>query len=200
MFGVFQSEYEIHSNKYNAVFKNYGGALTQEECNEAFSICNYILKVKLHNDYRNIESDINLIGKHLASNLNYQLSAKYHITCFDIDMDLADLKLRSVSLPSGSIDEINIESEKYKEYAEKYLAYELLEIRKEQRGKSIVSSINDIDLRTYFAEYQKAKNGDYEINVKADMLGRGGTLHLSIDYIPKKSSCQKYYGQLLKSS
>lgn len=196
---IFQAEYEKFSEKYKIVFDCYGGGpLTQEEYNDAFLISDYILKTKLHNDYRAIESDFNLIHKYLARNVNPLLSVIYHISCFDIEIDLVDIKQDSFSLPSFLINELDVKSDKYREYVEKYIAYEMLEIRKKQQMRVIASSINESDLKAYFAKYQNAKNGDNVINMKAEMQGNGGVLNLSIDYIPRKVLVSKIIWSIIK--
>lgn len=164
--------------------------LTEEERREALEISKYILAIKLQEVFNQVERDINIFLPYMLKFKCANLLASYSIRPFNLKLDITNSVIEDIKIPKFKIKEIEAKS-RFKKYSDKYLAYELVTIKKEIT-KSINSSfLNVNDIALFFAQFEELSNGESEVNMKSTFQGSGGVLSLQVQLKPLK---------LLKSS
>lgn len=112
-------------------------------------------------------------------------SASYSITTFNVKVDITRTGLDDVALPKFKIREIEANSN-FKNYADKYLAYELVNIHSQSQTAVANSFLNSHDIKIFFDHYEEISLGDSEVNMKSTFQGEGGTLSIEAQMKPLK--------------
>jgi hypothetical protein len=159
--------------------------LSEEEKVEALEISKYILEIKLQKSFDQIERDFNLFLPYMFKFKRGIFSATYSISMFNINVDITHSGVIDVEIPKFKIKEIKANS-KFKEYADKYLAYELVSIHKEENKLVSISFLNANDIELFFEHYMELSNGESEVSMNSTFQGEGGTLSMQVKMKPLK--------------
>ena len=180
---IFEKEYE----KIQALtIRNFRfNILTEEEKSEALEISKYILEIKLQKAFDQIEKDFNIFLPYMFKFKRGIFSSNYSITLFNLKVDITNTSIEDVEIPKFKIKEIEANS-RFKEYSDKYLAYELLSIHKEANKAVSNSFLNANDIALFFAHYEELSNGESEVSMNSTFQGEGGILSLKAQMKPLK--------------
>lgn len=180
---IFEKEYE----KIQALtIRNFRfNILTEEEKDEALEISKYILDIKLQKAFDQIERDFNIFLPYMFKFKRGIFSANYSITLFNLKVDITNTGIDDIEIPKFKIKEIEANS-RFKEYSDKYLAYELVSIHKEANKAVSNSFLNANDIALFFAHYEDLSNGESEVNMNSTFQGEGGILSLKAQMKPLK--------------
>lgn len=172
---IFEKEYE----KIQALtIRNFRfNILTEEEKEEALNISKYILEIKLQKAFDQIERDFNIFLPYMFKFKRGIFSANYSITLFNLKVDITNTGIDDIEIPKFKIKEIEANS-RFKEYSDKYLAYELVSIHKEANNAVSNSFLNANDIALFFEHYEELSNGESEVNMNFTFQGEGGILLL----------------------
>jgi hypothetical protein len=168
---------------YNRVEDFY--ILNDEEKKEALQIAQYIVCVKLKKMFDQIEKDFNTFLPFMLSIKRGIFTATYYILKFNLNVDLTKINFHKIEVPKFLIEEIEANS-RFKEYSDKYLAYELVTIHIE--GNKAISSafLNANDIKLFFDHYEELSHSDSEIDMKSKFDGEGGWLSIQVSMKPIK--------------
>lgn len=180
---IFEKEYE----KIQALtIRNFRfNVLSEEEKEEALEISKYILEIKLQKSFDQIERDFNIFLPYMFKFKRGIFSANYSITLFNLKVDITNTGIDDIEIPKFKIKEIEANS-RFKEYSDKYLAYELVSIHKEANKAVSNSFLNSNDIALFFAHYEELSNGESEVNMNSTFQGEGGILSLKAQMKPLK--------------
>ena len=159
--------------------------LTEEEKIEALEISKYILEIKLQKSFDQVERDFNVFLPYMFKFKRGIFSATYSISMFNINVDITNTNIIDVEIPKFKIKEIEANS-KFKEYSDKYLAYELVSIHKEAKKSVSISFLNANDIEMFFEHYMELSNGESEVSMNSTFQGEGGILSLKAQMKPLK--------------
>ena len=157
--------------------------LTEEERKEALEISKYILEIKLQKTFDQIERDFNIFLPYMFKFKLGNFSANYSITFFNLRLDISNTGIEDVGIPKFKIKEIEANS-RFKEYSDKYLAYELISIHKEVNKAISNSFLNANDIALFFAHYTELSIGESEVSMSSTFQGEGGILSLKVEMKP----------------
>jgi hypothetical protein len=180
---IFEKEYEkiqtltIRNFRFNV--------LTEEEKLEALEISKYILEIKLQKAFDQIERDFNIFLPYMFKFKRGIFSANYSISEFNLKVDITNTGLQDVEIAKFRIKEIEANS-RFKEYSNKYLAYELVSIHKDANKAVSNSFLNANDIQLFFTHYEELSNGESEVNMNSTFQGEGGILSLKAQMKPLK--------------
>lgn len=180
---IFEKEYEkiqtltIRNFRFNV--------LTEEEKLEALEISKYILEIKLQKVFDQIERDFNIFLPYMFKFKRGIFSANYSISEFNLKVDITNTGLQDVEIAKFRIKEIEANS-RFKEYSNKYLAYELVSIHKDANKAVSNSFLNANDIQLFFTHYEELSNGESEVNMNSTFQGEGGILSLKAQMKPLK--------------
>ena len=180
---IFEQEYEkIHA----LTIVNFRfNVLTEEEKEEALEISRYILVIKLQKAFDQIQRDFNTFLPYMFKFKRGIFSASYSITIFNLSVDITNTGIDDIEIPKFNINETYANS-RFKEYSDKYLAYELVSIHKEDNKAVSNSFLNANDIQLFFAHYEELSNGESEVNMNSTFQGEGGILSLKAQMKPLK--------------
>jgi hypothetical protein len=180
---IFEKEYE----KIQALtIRNFRfNVLTEEEKEEALEISKYILEIKLQKSFDQIERDFNTFLPFMFKFKRGIFSASYSITAFNLKVDITNLGIDDIEIPKFNINEAEANS-RFKEYSDKYLAYELVSLHKETNKAISNSFLNTNDIQLFFAHYEELSNGESEVSMNSTFQGEGGILSLKAQMKPLK--------------
>ncbi|MEO6684094.1 MAG: hypothetical protein ABIN48_14825 [Ginsengibacter sp.] len=159
--------------------------LTEEEKIEALEISKYILEIKLQKSFDQVERDFNVFLPYIFKFKRGIFSATYSIYMFNIKVDITNTNIIDVEIPKFKIKEIEANS-KFKEYSDKYLAYELVSIHKEAKKSVSISFLNANDIEMFLEHYIELSNGESEVSMNSTFQGEGGILSLKAQMKPLK--------------
>jgi hypothetical protein len=159
--------------------------LTEEEKLEALEISKYILEIKLQKAFDQIERDFNIFLPYMFKFKRGIFSANYSISEFNLKVDITNTGLQDVEIAKFRIKEIEANS-RFKEYSNKYLAYELVSIHKDANKAVSNSFLNANDIQLFFTHYEELSNGESEVNMNSTFQGEGGILSLKAQMKPLK--------------
>jgi hypothetical protein len=172
---IFEKDYE---NIQALTIRNFKfNILTEEEKNEALEISKYILEIKLQKAFDQIERDFNIFLPYMVKFKRGIFSAHYSITHFNLKVDITNTGIDNIEIPKFKIKEIEANC-RFKEYSDKYLAYELVSIHKEANKAISNSFLNANDIALFFAHYEELSNGENEVNMNSTFQGEGGILSM----------------------
>lgn len=159
--------------------------LTEEEKIEALEISKYILEIKLQKSFDQVERDFNVFLPFIFKFKRGIFSATYLITMFNININITNTNIIDVEIPKFKIKEIEANS-RFKEYSDKYLAYELVSIHKEAKKSVGKSFLNANDIEMFFEHYMELSMGESEVSMNSTFQGEGGILSLNAQMKPLK--------------
>ncbi len=159
--------------------------LTEEEKEEALEISKYILEIKLQKAFDQIENDFNIFLPYMFKFKRGIFSANYSIKLFNLKVDITNTSIEDIEIPKFKIKEIEANS-RFKEYSDKYLAYELVSIHKDANKAVSNSFLNSNDIALFFAHYEELSNGESEVSMNSTFQGEGGILSLKAQMKPLK--------------
>lgn len=180
---IFEKEFEKIKS---TTIKSYQfKVLTEDDKQEALEIAHYILETKLQNSFDQTERDFNVFLPYMFSFNRGLFSASYLIATFNLKIDITRTGLNDIAIPKFKIREIEANS-KYKNYADKYLAYELVNLHSQSQTAIANSLLNSQDIQLFFAHYEELSFGESEVNMKSTFQGEGGTLSIQAQMKPLK--------------
>ena len=180
---IFYREYEkiqmltIRNFRFNV--------LTEDEKLEALEISKYILEIKLQNVFDQIDRDFNVFLSYIIKFKRGIFSANYCISEFNLNVDITNSEVHDFENAKFRIKEIDINS-RFKEYSNKYLAYELLSIQKEANKAVNNSFLSANDIQLFFSHYELLSSGENEVNMNSIFQGEGGILSINAQMKPLK--------------
>lgn len=180
---IFEQEYE----KIQALtIRNFRfNILTEVEKEETLEISKYILEIKLQIAFDQIERDFNTFLPFLFKFKRGIFSASYLINAFNIKADLTNTGINVIDIPKFNINEAEANS-RFKEYSDKYLAYELVSLYKGSNKAISNSFLNETDIQIFFAHYEALSNCESEVIMNSTFQGEGGILSLKAQMKPLK--------------
>jgi hypothetical protein len=180
---IFEKEYD---KIQSLTIRNFRfNVLTEEEKVEALEISKYILELKLQKTFDQIERDFNTFLPHMFKFNRGIFSASYSITTFNIKIDITYTGIEDIEIPKFKINETEANS-RFKEYSDKYLAYELVSIHKDANKAVSNSFLNSNDIQLFFTHYEELSNGESEVSMNSTFQGEGGILLLNAQMKPLK--------------
>ena len=185
---IFEKEYsEIKSYSYESlnIYHLRTDMLKDDELNEAIEISKYILEVKLQNLFNQIERDFQIFLPFIKKLKIGTFVSSFEIKLFDIVINLAELDSNEIKVPNFKIPEIDSNSE-FKNYADKYLAYELISINRKSKEQIENSFLNTNDLQLFLNQYNELSNYDSEVSFNCNFLGESGELKIKARFVPPK--------------
>jgi hypothetical protein len=164
--------------------------LNKDEKDEAREIIKFILKTKLQKEFDKIEKDFNTFLPFMPKFNKGKFNANYEMSFFNKKCQISNLQeLSEIKIPKFRIPEISNNS-RFKRYADKYLAYELM-LMETSHKKAIASSfLNDYDLKLFYTYYTAISQGGSEAEINSYFQGEGGILRLK-SYIKPLSKIKK---------
>jgi hypothetical protein len=190
LFNIFQCEYEKIKKITSYKFKF--NVLSDDEKTEAIEIGKYILEIKLQSVFEQIESDFNIFLPYIERLNMGVVKANYKIHKFKVQIELS--KVKDIEIPRLDIKDSDTNS-RFKYYAEKYLAFELLGLRKHNESALKDSILSRSDLDMFENHMNKVILGDIEVSLSSIFHGKAGELNLFLSFIPKRL----LYNSILKS-
>lgn len=178
-------EKELHKIKNLPPCTFRFNVLTEEEKQEALEVSKYILETKLQISFNQIEQDFNIFLPYMFRFKRGLFTASYFINSFNLNVDMANSGLSDLTMPKFAIDEIQVNSQ-FKIYADKYLAYELVNLHSEKKKAIANAFLNSHDIKLFFDHYEELSAGENEINMKSSFQGEGGTLSIQVKMKPLK--------------
>lgn len=180
---IFEKEYEKIQNLTIQNFKF--NVLNDEEKKETLEISKYILEIKLQKTFDQIERDFSIFLSYMFKFKRGMFSAVYSIAIFNLRIDLLDIGIEDLKIPKFTINEAEANS-RFKEYSDKYLAYELISIQHNANKAVNNSFLNANDIQLFFAHYEELANGESEVSMNSTFQGEGGILTLKAQMKPLK--------------
>ena len=180
---LFEKEYEkiqtliIHNFRFNL--------LTEDEKEEALEISKYILEIKLQKAFDQIERDFDVFLAYMVKFTRGIFSATYSITALNLEVDITNTGFEDIEISKFRIKEIETNS-KFKEYSDKYLAFELVSIYQEANKAVSNSFLNANDIHLFFSHYEELSNGESEVSMNSTFQGEGGILTIKAQMKPLK--------------
>ena len=159
--------------------------LTNSEKNEAKEIVKYILKIKLQTIYSQLENDLNIILPFIGRVTRGKVQINYRLRGLNTKFNLKNSKIISVQFPKFEINEIQSKS-RFDTFANKYLAYEMLEIHKKSLRTKSDGLINEVDLNFFFKQYEEFIFGENEVKLDSNFRGEAGDLTINAKIVPVK--------------
>jgi hypothetical protein len=159
--------------------------LTEEEKEEALEISKYILEIKLQKAFDQIERDFNTFLPFMIKFKRGNFTASYSIISLNLKVDMTNTGIEDIEIPKFKINDIETNS-RFKEYSDKYLAYELVSIHKEANKAVSNSFLNENDMQLFLSHYEELSNGDSEVSMNSNFQGEGGVLILKAQMKPLK--------------
>jgi hypothetical protein len=159
--------------------------LTDEEKLEALEISKYILTVKTQRLYEQIVRDLNTFLPSIPRFDVGDFTFTYSVPALGKTVNVSTV---SESLPFANQNFIkDTESNsRFKEYADEYLAYELLTVDTLSIKAKADSFLNTLDLDAFYHHYCKLLTGESEIQIHSLFHGEGGLLSLKVQILPFK--------------
>jgi hypothetical protein len=171
--------------------------LTEDEKSEALKISQYIVFVKLHKQFHQIEKDFNTFLPFMQGFRRGMFQAFYKISAFNINLELTNANFIQVVIPKLTINEI-ASSSRFKEYSDRYLAYELVNINNEANKAIVTAFLNHSDIKLFFDHYEELSQSDSEIDIKSTFTGEGGLLNIKAKMKPTKMLKVSVFMSLIK--
>jgi hypothetical protein len=171
--------------------------LKDKEKQEALEIVHYILETKLQKSFDQIERDFNVFLPYMFSFNRGIFSASYLITNYNLKVDITKTGLNDIIIPKLKIREIKPNSN-FISYADKYLAYELLNLHAQSQVAVSNSFLNANEIELFFDRYEELSFGDSEVNMKFTFQGEGGTLTIQVQFKPLKMIKTSMYVSITK--
>ncbi|MBS9767064.1 MAG: hypothetical protein KGV44_05945 [Flavobacteriaceae bacterium] len=168
--------------KYDGVFK----ILLNDEVKEVEAICKYILKTKLIVEFNKLKDDFEVFFSYVDKIKEYDIEdVEYNLSFYSGKLNLTnkDCCLNKFSTVNFNIPYTENNS-KYKNIADKYLAYELVNVRNENNKKIVKSILNKNNLDLFLSHYNNLANTKSVSHLKGSFNGEGGVLFLNLKIIP----------------
>lgn len=159
--------------------------LTEDEKSEALKISQYIVSVKLQKQFNQIEKDFSTFLRFMNGFRRGVFNAVYNISAFNLKIDITSTKFTQVEFPHLIVKEIEANS-RFKDYSDKYLAYELVNIQSENNKAIVNAFLNYNDIKVFFGQYEELSKSESEINMKSKFNGEGGLLNIDVRMKPIK--------------
>jgi hypothetical protein len=178
---IFEKEYDkiqelkIKNFKFNI--------LTESEKEEALKISRYILEIKLRKTFDQVERDLNIFLPFMSKFKRGIYSAIYSIRSSGIKLDITNAKFENLKISKFKVDELEVNN-RFKQYSDKYLAYELLSMQKNDTRVVCDSFLNSDDLAIFFEHYAKLSGIGSIVDMNSTFYGEGGTLSISVQIKP----------------
>jgi hypothetical protein len=180
---IFENEYEQIQTLVNPNFRF--NVLTEKEKLEALEISKYILEIKLQKEFDQIERDFNVFVPYLFKFKSGLFTSNYSITYFNLKVNITNAGVEEIKIPKFKIKELE-SNNRFKEYLDKYLSYELLSIHKEANKAVYNSFLNSTDIEFFIKHYEELSKGESELKINSTFQGEGGILSLNISMKPLK--------------
>lgn len=180
---LFEKEYEKIQ-----IFKNRNftfNILTEEEKLEALEISKYILDFKLRKAFDQIEKDFRIFLPYIQKLKRGYLLADYSMPFFNLKIDCTNTKFDELEFPKFKTKQIQTNN-RFKDFSDKYLAYELVAINSKSNMASSNSFLNTNDIELFFTHYKKLSYGESEVNINSSFQGEGGILNIKVRLKPIK--------------
>lgn len=180
---IFKKEYEkiqlltIQNFRFNV--------LADEEKEEALEISKYILETKLQKAFDQIERDFNTFLPYMSILKRGIFSAYYSVASFNLRFNIANTVFDDIEIPKFNVN-ITEANSRFKEYADKYLAYELVSIHNEANKSVSNSFLNANDLQLFFSHFEELSKGESEVIMNSTFQGECGVLTLKAQIKPLK--------------
>lgn len=183
VFSIFEREYDkiqvltIPNFKFNV--------LTEDEKEEALEISRYILEIKLQKAFEHIQRDLNIFLKYTDKFKRGIFSASYSTKQLNIKVDMTNKLVYNFENLTFTNNESEANS-RFKEYSDKYLAYELVSLYKESNKAYSHSFLNENDIQLFLDHFLELSNGENEVSMNSTFEGEGGILLIKANIKPLK--------------
>jgi hypothetical protein len=180
---IFEKEFEkiqaltIQNFRFNV--------LTEQEKDEALEISKYILEIKLQKAFDQIERDFNIFLPFMLKFKRGIFAASYSITAFNLKVDITNTGIVDIEIPKFNIN-VAEANNRFSEYSDKYLAYELVSLHNETNMAISNSFLNANDIQLFYAHYEELLNSESEVIMNSIFQGEGGILSLKAQMKPLK--------------
>lgn len=179
---IIEKEYE-KINSCKVVYKNRFNVLTTNELIEAEDISKFILFTKLETLTQQIESDFNNFLPYTNQFKKGKVERSYSIPLLGIQLDLKNFKISNVELPitDSTYQDTN---NRFRIYAERYLAYELTEVHKSSNLSTVSSFLNLSDLELLVERYLQLVKSKLRAKILSKFNGQAGLLTIRLNINP----------------
>lgn len=173
------------------------GLLTSDEKNEAKEIVKYILKIKLQTIYSQLKNDLNVILPFVGRVTRGKVLINYQLRGLNAAFNFKNSKIISVQFPKFEIKAMHSKS-RFDTFANKYLAYEMLDIHKKSMTTKSDGLINEVDLKIFFDQYEEFTFGENEVKMDSIFRGEAGDLTIKANIVPIKLLKLSIYKSIYK--
>jgi len=173
------------------------GLLTNDEKNEAKEIVKYILKIKLQTVYSQLKNDLNVILPFMGRVTRGKVLINYRLRELNATFNFRNSKIISVQFPKFEITAMHSKG-RFDTFANKYLAYEMLDIHKKSMTTKSDGLINEVDLKIFFDQYQEFTFGENEVKMDSIFRGEAGDLTINASIVPIKLLRLSIYKSIYK--
>lgn len=173
------------------------GLLSDEEKAEGNAIVKYILKIKLQTIYNQLKNDLNVILPFVGKVTRGKVFINYNLRGLSASFNFLNVKIISVQFPKFELRELHSKS-RFDSYANKYLAYEMLDIHKKSLETKSDGLINKTDLEIFFNQYEKFTFGENEVTMNSIFRGEAGNLKIDASIVPMKLLKLAIYKSIFK--
>jgi hypothetical protein len=170
-------------NNLNPIIRTRLDILSNEEIIEAGEIIRYILKVKLQNAFNQINRDFEIFFPFISNFNRGSISINYEFSFYNCSIELSKSDKNKLGFLKFYIAEIDSQS-RYKGYADKYLAYEMVSIHTDNKKAIVKSFLNNHDMNLFWGHYEELAKGESLAIMNATFQGEGGILRLNAEVKP----------------
>lgn len=180
---------------------------TKELIQHYLKICRFVLNEKIVQAYQNVINDLILI-KYKLSNFNDNVESAYYKMNFIRQEEfngkesrgilVKDIKEYDVKFPPLKKFDFEID-ESIKKFGEIYFLEELMKLSFDEKSSAIKATQKNNDIDVFFAQFLDWKNQtNNKILMKGIFEGEGGTLKMSLEFIPYKILIQSIFWSIIK--
>jgi len=164
------------------------------------NICRYVFNKKIILEFKQVLNDLELIKKKLSNFTEIINGASYNVDFFGKTIYVKSIVSSNlVFQPLKTID-FHID-ESFKKFGERYFMDELMKLSFVEKKKNTTAVIKSNDIDTFFDNFFELKGRTTnQITMRASFEGEGGTLSLSLEFVPYTLSKKLIYVSILKLS
>lgn len=180
---------------------------TEELIQHYLKICRFVLNEKIIQAYQNVINDLALI-KHKLSNFNNNVERAYYKMNFIRQEAFAGKESRGILVRDIKDYEVKFTPLKkfvfeidnsIKKFGEIYFLEELMKLSFDEKNNVIKATQKNNDIDIFFAQFLDSKNQtNNSISMKGSFEGEGGTLEMSLEFIPYKILIKSIFGSIIK--
>lgn len=192
-----QQNKSINLNQLNDLFENYAIQLNSfsqtnmpymvgkkifstEEIEQFLYACKYSMFEKLNLSYRQVQNDLTLFKEKISTFQTGVFKAHYQIDFLNSKVDISNINETNLFFIQLKTPKIKI-SGRYKEFTEKYILEELLQMSFQEKEGVVNHFVKSTDLEFFLNQYYNINRKENEATLKSEFKGEGGQLNVVLE-------------------